>query len=207
MGNLVEVVSVSHMKQRRRYPFESLQAGDWFDVPVYEHDGSPARVRSTVASSASQYGSRTGKKFAVSCMEENGTIVVRCWRVDGLVAKPAEAERHLTVKKYRVTDALPMNSGQLVITCANNEAAMQIVERVRLEIAMRYADRGWDKDGALWLWKIEFPEEEGDLPRVLAWRAMNAEDYQFASRAFEQMKRENAVDVIKVEPKEEVERF
>ena len=57
-----------------RYPFKQMEIGDSFFIPA---DGDLKKTKSSMASRATRYGARTGKRFVVRNV--NGGI--RVWRV------------------------------------------------------------------------------------------------------------------------------
>jgi len=70
-------------RSRRKYPFEKMNIGDSFFVPLGDlsHSKDPLNV---VSGAASAYGRRKGKKFTTRTMKDNDNVAVgfRVWRID-----------------------------------------------------------------------------------------------------------------------------
>lgn len=78
-GQIIEVEKdIKPIKERafRKYPFEEMDIGDSFFVPLNNVD--PIRVQSRIKTSAKRFGNENNRKFITRIIrEQNG---VRCWR-------------------------------------------------------------------------------------------------------------------------------
>lgn len=105
-GKCVGVVKLEFQHERREYPWDQMEPGDWFDVEVYQHDAKHegenphVRVRNSVKTAAKNQSRRTGRVYRTSTRPV-GSNCVRVWRVDALPVLPAGVDaRNNTMTKY-----------------------------------------------------------------------------------------------------------
>ena len=63
-----------------KYPFDEMEPGDSFFIPLNGEDS--IRLRCKIKSASKNYGKKYSKKFTVRYMKQQGGI--RCWREDGI---------------------------------------------------------------------------------------------------------------------------
>lgn len=67
---------------RKKYPFQEMQVGDSFLVPVTDVEGkwNASKMNNRITSAARQYQQQNNPLFRVICRKVEGGV--RCWRID-----------------------------------------------------------------------------------------------------------------------------
>jgi len=66
---------------RSKYPFQEMEVGDSFFVPLEDETLAKRRAQS-VRAQAGRFGKINGVKFSIRTLDEDGQVGVRCWRVE-----------------------------------------------------------------------------------------------------------------------------